>query len=446
MKVAIFQQLKNLVNMSDQIDIESASANIKKGIYFRGQNVFILACAIVIASVGLNLNSIPVIIGAMLISPLMGPILGLGLGLGTNDIPLLKDALKNFGIMVAISIIASTFYFILSPLNAGQQTELLARTNPTIYDVLIALFGGTAGMLENTRKEKGTVLSGVAIATALMPPLCTLGYGIANWNWVFIGGALYLFVINGIFIALATFLVVKYLHFPLAKAEDETRSKRAKRIVAFVMVLIVVPSVISAIDIVKQSNFDRSAATLVENNKTLGRSYIYNYKIHHSSKTPTIDLYIAGEQLQISERDRIYASAENLGISRNQVFIMDEATVKGGDKSMNSELMKGIYEHNTQTIDKLNGQVDSLKNLVKIYRSRELPAKNLSMEIRAQYKDITDVILSRGSSFDMKTGESKETVVAIVKADKPLGTDQITTLHDWLKVRLGSEEIVVLQQ
>ena len=185
--------------MNDQIDIEAASVAIRNGIYFKGQNVFILACAIIIASVGLNLNSIPVIIGAMLISPLMGPILGLGLGLGTNDLPLLKDAAKNFGIMVAISIIASTIYFILSPLNPAQQTELLARTNPTIYDVLIAFFGGSAGMLENTRKEKGTVLSGVAIATALMPPLCTVGYGIANWQWTFVAGALYLFLINSSF-------------------------------------------------------------------------------------------------------------------------------------------------------------------------------------------------------------------------------------------------------
>ena len=226
MEVKIFQQLKDLVNMSDQIDIESASISIKKGIFFKGQNVFILACAIVIASVGLNLNSIPVIIGAMLISPLMGPILGLGLGIGTNDLPLLKDALKNFAIMVAISIIASTIYFILSPLNPAQRTELLARTNPTIYDVLIALFGGAAGMLENTRKEKGTVLSGVAIATALMPPLCTVGYGLANLDWPFVFGALYLFIINSIFIALATFLVVKYLRFPAVGATDEAKSKK----------------------------------------------------------------------------------------------------------------------------------------------------------------------------------------------------------------------------
>lgn len=165
--VKLVKQFKGLVNMSDQIDRGAASTAIRSSVPFRGPNVFILACAIIIASVGLNLNSIPVIIGAMLISPLMGPILGFGLGLGTNDTALIKLSLKNFGVMVLISILASTLYFIISPLQLTQQTELLARTNPTIYDVLIATFGGVAGMLENSRREKGTVLAGVAIATEI---------------------------------------------------------------------------------------------------------------------------------------------------------------------------------------------------------------------------------------------------------------------------------------
>ena len=168
--------------MSDFMDLEGAGASIRKNIYFRGPNVFILVCAIIIASVGLNVNSIPVIIGAMLISPVMGPILGFGFSLGVYDRHLLRESLRNFGVMVAVSILASTVFFLLSPLNMEHPTELLARTNPTVYDVLVALFGGFAGILENSRKERGTVLSGVAIATALMPPLCTIGYGISILN------------------------------------------------------------------------------------------------------------------------------------------------------------------------------------------------------------------------------------------------------------------------
>lgn len=445
MKVTIFKQMKDLVNMSDQIDIQSAGLAIRKGVHFKGQNVFILACAIVIASVGLNLNSIPVIIGAMLISPLMGPILGLGLGLGTNDVPLLRDALKNFGVMVAISIIASTIYFVLSPLNPAQRTELLARTNPTIYDVLIALFGGMAGMLENTRKEKGTVLSGVAIATALMPPLCTVGYGIANLDLHFVAGALYLFIINSIFIALATFAVVKYLHFPIVAEQDEKRQKKTSRVIGIVMLLIIVPSIFSAVNIVKQSNFDRSVDNLVENNKVLGRSYIFNYTVSHNGKKPTVELYVAGEQLSASERDRIYASAENLGINRNQVFIKEDAAVQGG-AGMDSELMKGIYEHNTQTINELNREVDSLRVLVKSYQSRQLPSKLLTLEICAQYDKVGDVILSRGEDVDSSTGEVRDVVVVILKCSSELDGSQMDKITSWLKVRLASEEIMVIQQ
>ncbi|MBP5721069.1 MAG: DUF389 domain-containing protein, partial [Bacteroidales bacterium] len=169
--------LRHVVYLEDDIDRNMAAAAIKKNIAFRGPNVIILACAIIIASVGLNVNSIPVIIGAMLISPVMGPIIGFGLGLGTNDTDLLKSSFKNFLVMVVISIAVASLYFLISPLRLSNPSELLARTRPTIYDVLIALFGGAAGMLEHSRRERGTVLSGVAIATALMPPLCTVGYG-----------------------------------------------------------------------------------------------------------------------------------------------------------------------------------------------------------------------------------------------------------------------------
>ena len=199
---AIWEYIKGIIKkyiyIFDEIDTDSAAERIKSGIWFRGPNVWILAFSIVIASVGLNVNSTAVIIGAMLISPLMGPIVGTGLAMGTNDVDLLKAAAKNLLIMVLISLVASTLYFILSPLSLVNPTELEARTSPTIYDVLIALFGGLAGIFENSRKERGTVLSGVAIATALMPPLCTAGYGLAHLNFHFFFGAMYLFIINGV--------------------------------------------------------------------------------------------------------------------------------------------------------------------------------------------------------------------------------------------------------
>ena len=197
---------KDIVDLSGHMDTAAAEQSIRSNIYFKGPNAWILAFSIIIASIGLNINSIPVIIGAMLISPLMGPIFGIGLSLGINDIKLFRDSGKNLLTMMGIALVASCLYFLITPLNLSNPTELLARTNPTIYDVLIALFGGCAGIFEQCRKEKGTVFSGVAIATALMPPMCTAGYGLANGNMSYFFGALYLFFINCVFIALATYL------------------------------------------------------------------------------------------------------------------------------------------------------------------------------------------------------------------------------------------------
>lgn len=177
--------LKETASLAGHLDTENAECQIRKNVHFRGPNAWILAFSVVIASVGLNVNSIPVIIGAMLISPLMGPIFGAGFSLGTNDMELMVTSLKNLAVMMAIALIASVLYFLVTPLTLTNPTELLARTNPTIYDVLIALFGGAAGMFEQCRKEKGTVISGVAIATALMPPLCTAGFGLAKGNMQF---------------------------------------------------------------------------------------------------------------------------------------------------------------------------------------------------------------------------------------------------------------------
>ena len=239
LKQRIERFLRRQLSLTDYIDTQAASDNVRSNIPFRGPNIYILFVAIVIASVGLNVNSIPVIIGAMLISPLMSPIIGFGIGLGTHDTNLLIQSLKHLGIMFAISLLASTLYFLVTPLETDNPTELLARTNPSIYDVLIAFFGGIAGILELSRKDKGTVMSGVAIATALMPPLCTVGYGIANWNWQYAGGALYLFFINCMFIALATYLAVRFLNFP---AIEHKTSYKTVISYSLLILVVLVPS------------------------------------------------------------------------------------------------------------------------------------------------------------------------------------------------------------
>ena len=373
--------LKALLNMSDYMDLEGAGLSIRKNIYFRGPNVFILACAIIIASVGLNVNSIPVIIGAMLISPVMGPILGFGFSLGVQDRQLLKDSLANFGVMVVISILASTLFFLLSPLNMEHPTELLARTNPTIYDVLIALFGGFAGILENSRKEKGVVLSGVAIATALMPPLCTIGYGISILNLSYILGASYLFLINSVFIALATFIGVKYLGYPVVSAVPGARANLTGRAVAVVLLIMIVPSVFSAIDIIKDSNFKIHATRFVEQNKSIGKAFIYDYEIDATTDPSTVTVYLAGERLTGEERERLYASAAEHSLFRQQVIIRDEATTQK-DRVSDSEILRGVLEHSDQ-------QIQALKDSIAILNARLAAAQQKLIRDSAAMKDRT---------------------------------------------------------
>ena len=440
---------KSLLNVSDYVDLDSARVAIRKNVYFRGPNVFILVCAIIIASVGLNVNSIPVIIGAMLISPVMGPILGFGFSLGVRDRQLLRDSLRNFLIMVGISIIASTLFFLLSPLNLEHPTELLARTNPTIYDVLIALFGGFAGILENSHKDKGTVLPGVAIATALMPPLCTVGYGISLLNWHYIGGALYLFLINSVFIALATFLGVKYLKYPVVSDMPGTRSRLSGGALAVVLLLIIVPSVFSAIEIVKESNFKIHVAKLMEDNKTIGRGFVYNFETNTSVDPPTVEVFLAGEQLTGEERERFYGAAAAYGITREQIILREEAAYSNGVSD--SDIIKGIYAHSDSQINSLKDSIAVLSSHLDVYRQYEIPVRAVWKELSAQFPVVTSMVITRGYKVE-KEGDAAnvspgpDEVIAVLTSSTPLNAEQKSTIERWLRVRLGSKAVKVVTE
>ncbi len=458
----ILNFLKGLVNMRGDLDLEGTAAAIRKNVPFQGANVFILVFAIVIASVGLNVNSIPVIIGAMLISPVMGPILGFGFGLGTLDRSLVVDSLKNLAVMVIISILASTFYFLLSPLSLENPTELLARTNPTIYDVLIAFFGGLAGILENSRKSKGTVLSGVAIATALMPPLCTVGYGISIWNWHYASGAFYLFVINSIFIALATFLGVKYLKYPAVSDSLGGKYRLNKGMVSIILVLIIVPSLITAFNIVKESNFRINASKVVSDNKSLGNGFIYDHKVDMSVKPATIELFFAGEELTAADREKLYASAEKYGILRSQIIIQEAASVSR-DFLSEGELIKNISEANEKQQRALADSIVSLRGRLNDYRRKEMPSGHIFAELSVQYPSVSALTLTRGETYALTPVAAADTtltgvqpaglapsrveedaVVALLRLSSPLPDEDVGRISRWLSARLGVEKVRIL--
>ena len=436
--------LKKLIHLSDEIDYENASASIRKNIAFKGTNVFILACAIIIASVGLNVNSIPVIIGAMLVSPVMGPILGFGLGLGTEDTDLVKNSLKNYGVMVVISILASAIFFLLSPLSLANPSELLARTRPTIYDVLIALFGGLAGIIETSRKDKGSVITGVAIATALMPPLCTVGYGISIWKGSVIFGALYLFLINSVFIALATFVAVKYFRFPVVET-GETKNRLPKGAVYLILLLVIVPSVITAISVIKENNFTIHSERLVADNKNLGKCFIYDHKATYSRKDSKLELFLAGETLTDEAKQKIYKSAEEYGITRSQIVFHEDATSMRQEIS-ETEMMKGFLEHTDQQIKTLNDSIAKLSATLSDYQSKEIPVDNIAKELFTQYPNITGVSLSSGSSIQVSDSIATEQIIAFITTEKPMPIENHDRIERWLKVRLKNENVVVVNQ
>lgn len=373
---------KDYIYIYDDVDTAAAAERIKGAIWFKGPNVWILAFAIVLASVGLNVNSTAVIIGAMLVSPLMGPIIGTGLALGTNDLDLLKSAAKNLLVMVLISLAASTLFFIISPLDLVNPTELEARTSPTIYDVMIALFGGLAGILENSRKERGTVLSGVAIATALMPPLCTAGYGLAHLDMHFFLGALYLFIINSVFIALATYLMVKYLRFRTVTGINETTAKKRNNLITAVLVIVLVPSIWSAVNLIRENNFERNVKAFVQENRIVAkRTYITDYTVQKRD----VQLSISGEPLTEDLRTSLLDKASKYHIKPSHISIAEHTF--GMSQSEMDNLLEEIYtrtdteiEENAALIAAMQSRLDQLNAEIEALREQVTAASPESVE------------------------------------------------------------------
>ena len=427
-------RLRKIVRIEGEMDTVAASDRIRSAIPFRGPNVWILAFSIIIASVGLNVNSTAVIIGAMLISPVMGPIIGMGLGLGVNDTRLLGDSLRNLLIMVIISLIASSLFFLLSPLNLANPTELEARTSPSIYDVLIALFGGFAGILEQARKEKGTVMSGVAIATALMPPLCTAGFGLAKWNLHFFFGAMYLFTINAIFIMFATYLACKYLHFQQKSFADERTARRTRSVITAVVLLVTVPSIWSAFIMIRNNNFTTNAQNFVSENRMIARAYIYDYRISNGSNR-AVTLYLSGEALNDQEHLDLVELAGKYGIKANELKIKENA-IDSDDQS--KKLVEGIYERMDRQLEAKENEILALQATVDSLNGKRIPYEQITAETIAQYPQVTGLHLSRGATVEADSTRV-DGILAIVYCDDELSPENKVRLENWLRVRLGGD-------
>ena len=432
--------MRDTANLSGQLDVDKAAANIRSNIYFRGPNVWILAFSIIIASVGLNVNSTAVIIGAMLISPVMGPIIGMGLGLGVNDTRLLGDSLRNLLIMVIISLIASSLFFLLSPLNLANPTELEARTSPSIYDVLIALFGGFAGILEQARKEKGTVMSGVAIATALMPPLCTAGFGLATGNLSYFLGAFYLFYINSVFICLATFIGIKALKFsPVESSEGKKNTKLSSTIFA-IAVITLIPAAITTYKVLQQNIFDGKVKDFVDTRLHWKGAQIISYEARTDSNQ--LKVVAVGELIPDSIQNQAQQVMSFYGMEGYQLqLIQGSANIHLLENELSKTTNKQSEQMNQLLISE--AKITALRDTLRQYRQYEILSQQLSSEIEVLYPQVSVVSLSRMLGVSTDSVMTTPYVLAIIETDKTssISAAERETLRQWLATRSDADSL-----
>jgi len=419
----------DFINLSQgEEDKNEVLENVQSNVSFRGANLWILACAILIASVGLNVNSTAVIIGAMLISPLMGPIMGAGFALGIFDFDLLKKSLKNLLIATVVSLMVSTFYFYLSPFKE-TQSELLARTAPNIYDILIAFFGGLVGVIATTRKQKGNPIPGVAIATALMPPLCTAGYGLAVGNLKFFGGAIFLYLINCVFICVAAYLIVKFLKYPRIMTFSAKKEKLITYFITVLTLALFVPSVYFAYRLFEERKFGQKIDNFVLNEFTdKGYTVIYK-KAAPGTKSAKLELAFLSKKFSREETSVLQERLKFYGLDHTRLVIRQDTTNLKQDILNQINSQQAVVDEKELTISKLHQQI------------REDLYDNASLleEARIIYPQITDISISN-HPFNVGTDKELKVPVAIYRSAKPLDKEEEKKLGDWIKVRIEKTE------
>ena len=443
----LWRKVKDFAQLREDTDYEATLDTISESAEFRGMNMWILVFAIIVASVGLNVNSTAVIIGAMLISPLMGPINGIGLSVGIMDEHLLQKSVKNLGIMVLVSLLASFLYFLVSPLG-DAQSELLARTRPTIFDVFIAFFGGLAGIVATSRKSQSiTVISGVAIATALMPPLCTAGYGLATAQFKYFFGAFYLFFLNSFFIALATFLMVRFLNFPQIQYVDHARNRAVKRIITIFTVIVLVPSIILAIDVVRQAAFNSQAIKFV--NETQESELFENIQIVNSireyhANEQSVTLSLVGRPLSNSEITELQNALHNeYGLARTKLIV--KQTGEAIDITKQNEIIEDIINKKDLRIEQQDSLINQLQGQLSSARNAETLSGQIAKEIYVQYPNIKGFAISEMEQFDPKTLEHRSVPIVLIQwKDGTANAAAEKKIVEWLKVRMEVEELKVI--
>ncbi|MCZ7557028.1 MAG: DUF389 domain-containing protein [Bacteroidia bacterium] len=429
----MLEKILHYLNLdSDVEDFDRIHETITKDVIFKGTNLWILVFAIIVASVGLNMNSTAVIIGAMLISPLMGPINGMGYSIATYNFPLLRIAVKNFSFAVGASLLASTAYFAISPVSTAHS-ELLARTSPTIYDVLIAFFGGLAGIVAISSRTKGNVIPGVAIATALMPPLCTAGYGLATAKFEFFFGAIYLFTINTVFIAISSVVISQILKFPIRTLQDESKKKRVNRLITIVIIITVTPSVYFGYMLVQQERFNERASRFIASVRLFEGNYLLGSEVR--PKQGSVSLVYGGSSLDTTQRDMIRKRAEDFDLLDARIDIRQGLSF--------SEFATDLSE-----IEQLKGEINRLSLLLRDSERKQdslLLREQLGNRLLSEIRPLEPRIIACGYSealvYSATTGPPRRMTVVSFGTSRTLPQRDRARVLDWLRSRVPADSL-----
>ena len=418
--------------------------SIRNGVEFKGANLWILVFATFMASLGLNVNSTAVIIGAMLISPLMGPIMGIGLAVGQNNFELMKLSLKNYFVATIFSVVTATIYFFFTPLNE-VQSELLARTSPTIYDVFIALMGGLAGIVALAAKEKGNVLPGVAIATALMPPLCTAGFGLATGNWLYFLGAIYLYFINSVFISLATFLGVHFMHFKRKEFADKNREKTVRKYIVMVTILTMCPAIYLTYGIVKETFYNSMASKYITEELRFPETQVLNREICYDKNE--IRVVLVGKEVDEEQLKIVRSKLEKYKLAGTKLVVFQGVNNDKMDiGNIKSLVMKDFYEKSESQLLKQKAEIDSLQKVLEVYTKSGQADKQLVQEMKVLFSGVKSVSLARTVRLGMDSMNSDTLTYAILGCDKQadMSDETLEKMAKWLKARSGAKTLKLI--
>ncbi len=427
----------------DKASEYEVAQSISKGAEFKGTNLWVLIFAIIVASVGLNVNSTAVIIGAMLISPLMGPIMAIGFAVAINDFDLIKKAFKNLSVAVIISVITSTAYFFVSPLGEAQS-ELLARTTPTIWDVMIALFGGLAGIVAVTRKQFSNVIPGVAIATALMPPLCTAGFGLASGNISFFLGAFYLFFINSVFISLATLIIVRFLKFHKKVFVDETLERKVKRYIFIIVFVTIVPSIYMAYNIVNQSILEKRINDFIVNEIQFENTKVISKNVYDSNGKKNIEIFMIGKEVSNEIINNTLKKKNKYGLDDYEIIInqTNDSKNKIDMNTIRSSLLEDLYKRNEEVIRNKDLKISLLENQIQKLSAISYPTDDIYHEAKTINNNIKEFFITKAVTIQ---NFKKDTLtIAYVKFNNKQNNSSINIFSSWLKARVKSKNMKLI--